>query len=75
MTRVGQNRLDTLYVTVFLVISLLKKKHRICTIHMRFWPTLHMVICLGVSLQRVTVSADAGEQSTPIKITVDADTG
>ena len=40
MTRVGQNRIYTPYMTVYLVVSL--PKYRICTVVKWFWPTLLM---------------------------------
>jgi hypothetical protein len=40
ITRVGQNRINTPYMAVLLVISC--QKHRIHTVYIWFWPTLHI---------------------------------
>ena len=40
MARVGQNRINTPYMTVYLVVSLPKK--RIYTVYIGFWPAIVM---------------------------------
>jgi len=40
MTRVGQNRVYTPYMTVYLVVFL--PKYRVYTVYIWFWPTLRM---------------------------------
>ena len=45
MYRVGQNRIYTPYMTVYLVISL--PKYCIYTVYKWFWPTLHMNVSVS----------------------------
>ena len=44
MIRVGQNRISTLYMTVYLVVSLPKLPY-MYTVYIWFWPTLVMIGC------------------------------
>ena len=52
--RVGQNRIYTPYMTVYLVIPC--QKHRMYTVYKWFWPTLCIHICIWPSSSRYASS-------------------
>jgi len=50
MCRIGQNRIYTPYMAVYLVISC--QEYRVYALYIYFWPTLMIHVCYNIMLSR-----------------------